>query len=251
MVGTYDEVGDRTVRGICGQVDGSVLPGYIGFEAGQAAFGDLYAWFRRVMAWPLRQIAGSDPQLEERILGELTAEAELPLTPDDPVALDWHNGRRTPDADPRVRGALDGLTLATSAPAIYKALVEATVFGSRAIDERMLEEGVPIDNILAIGGMSAMARMAQPLPSPRSSGADGADGHEHHRDRRQAGFLAALGILQVLPHADEIAALGMAHREKKTGLKPEENLSLLRVISRQYMLKHTPSVQFPPQSSLL
>ena len=105
--------------------------------------------------------------------------------------------------------------------------------------------------ILAIGGMSAMARMAQPLPSPRSSGADGADGHEHHRDRRQAGFLAALGILQVLPHADEIAALGMAHREKKTGLKPEENLSLLRVISRQYMLKHTPSVQFPPQSSLL
>lgn len=105
--------------------------------------------------------------------------------------------------------------------------------------------------ILAIGGMSAMARMAQPRPSPRSSGADGADGHEHHRDRRQAGFLAALGILQVLPHADEIAALGMAHREKKTGLKPEENLSLLRVISRQYMLKHTPSVQFPPQSSLL
>ena len=105
--------------------------------------------------------------------------------------------------------------------------------------------------ILAICGMSAMARMAQPLPSPRSSGADGADGHEHHRDRRQAGFLAALGILQVLPHADEIAALGMAHREKKTGLKPEENLSLLRVISRQYMLKHTPSVQFPPQSSLL
>ena len=70
--------------------------------------------------------------------------------------------------------------------------------------------------ILAIGGMSAM-EWRKPLPSPRSSGADGADGHEHHRDRRQAGFLAALGILQVLPHADEIAALGMAHREKKPG----------------------------------
>ena len=53
-----------------------------------------------------------------------------------------------------MRGALDGLTLATSAPAIYKALVEATVFGSRAINERMLEEGVPIDNILAIGGIA-------------------------------------------------------------------------------------------------
>ena len=129
-------------------------PGISVFEAGQA-LSAMYAWFRRVMAWPLRQIAKSDPQLEERILGELTAEAErLAADARRPVALDWHNGRRTPDADPRVRGALDGLTLATSAPAIYKALVEATVFGSRAINERMLEEGVPIDNILAIGGIA-------------------------------------------------------------------------------------------------
>ncbi len=155
VVGAYGEVGDRVVRGICGQVDGSVLPGYVGFEAGQAAFGDIYAWFRRIMAWPLSRIAQGDETLEERILGELTAEAEsLPLTTGDPVALDWHNGRRTPDADPRVHGAIDGLTLATSAPAVFKALVEATAFGSRAINERMLEEGVPIDNIIAIGGIA-------------------------------------------------------------------------------------------------
>ncbi len=154
-VGSYKEVGDRTVRGICGQVDGSVLPGYVGFEAGQAAFGDLYAWFRQVMAWPLQQVAHADSALEERILQQLTFEAEqLPLTDEDPIALDWHNGRRTPDADPRVRGALDGLTLATSAPAIYKALVEATVFGSRAINDRLLKEGVPVNNILAIGGIA-------------------------------------------------------------------------------------------------
>ena len=87
--------------------------------------------------------------------GYSAAEAEsLPLTTGDPVALDWHNGRRTPDADPRVHGAIDGLTLATSAPAVFKALVEATAFGSRAINERMLEEGVPIDNIIAIGGIA-------------------------------------------------------------------------------------------------
>ena len=154
-VGTYEEAGDKAIRGICGQVDGSVLPGYVGFEAGQAAFGDIYAWYRRLLAWPLREIAQSDPALEERILARLTEEAErLPLTPDDPVALDWHNGRRTPDADPRARGTLDGLTLATSAPALYKALVEATAFGSRAINERMLEEGVPIDEIIAIGGIA-------------------------------------------------------------------------------------------------
>lgn len=150
-----EDLGDRVVRGICGQVDGSVLPGYVGLEAGQAAFGDIYAWFRRLMSWPLRQIAGSDPQLEERILGALTAEAErLPLTPDDPVALDWLNGRRTPDADPRVQGLISGLTLATSAPAVFKALVESTAFGSRAIHERLLGEGVPVDAIIAVGGIA-------------------------------------------------------------------------------------------------
>lgn len=150
-----EDLGDRVVRGICGQVDGSVLPGYVGLEAGQAAFGDIYAWFRRLMSWPLRQIAGSDPQLEERILGALTAEAErLPLTPDDPVALDWLNGRRTPDADPRAQGLISGLTLATSAPAVFKALVESTAFGSRAIHERLLGEGVPVDAIIAVGGIA-------------------------------------------------------------------------------------------------
>lgn len=154
-VGTYEEVGDKALRGICGQVDGSVLPGHVGFEAGQAAFGDIYAWYRRLLAWPLQRIAQSDPALEERILAELTAEAErLPLTDEDPVALDWHNGRRTPDADPRARGAVDGLTLATSAPALFKALVEATAFGSRAINERLLDEGVAIDNVIAIGGIA-------------------------------------------------------------------------------------------------
>lgn len=172
LAATYEEVGDKTVRGICGQVDGSVLPGHVGFEAGQSAFGDIYAWFRRLMAWPLQRIAQSDPALEERILTELTAEAEgLPLTPEDPVALDWHNGRRTPDADPRVRGALGGLTLATSAPALFKALVEATAFGSRAINERMLEEGVRIDDIIAIGGIArkspfVMRTMADVLGMP-------------------------------------------------------------------------------------
>lgn len=154
-VASYGELGERAIPGICGQVDGSVIPGYIGLEAGQAAFGDIYAWFRQLMSWPLRQIAKSDPEFEERILRELTVEAErLPLTPDDPVALDWLNGRRTPDADPRVQGVISGLTLATSAPAIFKALVESTAFGSRAINERLLGEGVPVDGIIAVGGIA-------------------------------------------------------------------------------------------------
>lgn len=152
-VAEYDAIGTRAVHGICGQVDGSVLPGLVGFEAGQSAFGDIYAWFRRLLAWPLG--LGGDPAIEERILGALNEEAmRLPLTDEDPVALDWHNGRRTPDADLRARGAIDGLTLATSAPAIFKALVEATAFGSRAINERFVEQGIPVERIIAIGGIA-------------------------------------------------------------------------------------------------
>lgn len=154
----YDVIGNRTVRGICGQVDGSVLPGRIGFEAGQAAFGDIYAWYKRLLGWSLKFVADV-PELEDRILAELTRQAEqLPLTVDDMIAVDWFNGRRSPDDDPLATGKLLNLTLATSAPEIFKALVEATAFGSRAINERLADEGLRIDTILAVGGISKKSR---------------------------------------------------------------------------------------------
>jgi L-ribulokinase len=154
----YDVIGEHTVRGICGQVDGSVLPGRVGFEAGQAAFGDIYAWYKRLLGWSLKFVADM-PDLEDKILGELTRQAEqIPLTADDMIAVDWFNGRRSPDDDPLATGQLMNLTLATSAPEIVKALVEATAFGSRAINERLADEGLRIDTILAVGGISKKSR---------------------------------------------------------------------------------------------
>lgn len=154
----YEVIGEHTVRGICGQVDGSVLPGRIGFEAGQAAFGDIYAWYKRLLGWSLRCIADM-PDLEDRILGELTRQAEqIPVTADDMIAVDWFNGRRSPDDDPLATGQLTNLSLATTAPEIFKALVEATAFGSRAINERLADEGLRIDTILAVGGISKKSR---------------------------------------------------------------------------------------------
>lgn len=136
----YEEIGDSALRGICGQVDGSILPGCVGLEAGQSAFGDVYAWFRR--------FSGKN-------FDELTSEAEqLSPTANDIVATDWFNGRRSPDADPRKTGTIIGLTLASTPAQVFKALVEATAFGSRAINERLSEEGVPIDRIVAVGGIS-------------------------------------------------------------------------------------------------
>ncbi|MFH0761775.1 MAG: ribulokinase, partial [Bacteroidota bacterium] len=143
LVAPYENLEGKCVKGICGQVDGSIVPGLIGLEAGQSAFGDVYAWFKRLMSWPLQFI--HDPEEREKLtdslLGRLTEEAmKLPDDESIPVSNDWFNGRRTPDADQTVKATITGLTLGTDAPMIFKALVEATAFGSRAIAERFKEE---------------------------------------------------------------------------------------------------------------
>jgi L-ribulokinase len=156
---------DRPIRGICGQAEGSVIPGMTGYEAGQSAFGDVYAWFRDMLRWPVDRVL---PLLEDldgaakekiarllpgRIIGSLEAENPAAL-PGAIVALDWLNGRRSPDADLLARGALTGLSLGTGAPQVYRALADATAFGLRAIVERFREEGIPVDGVFAVGGVA-------------------------------------------------------------------------------------------------
>jgi L-ribulokinase len=158
---------EQLVPGICGQVDGSVIPGLIGYEAGQSAFGDVYAWFKKLLSWPLEAILPTVPGIDaaarqalaaavgERIIPELEKAARAVDPAESTVlALDWVNGRRTPDANQRLKGALAGLTLGTDAPRVYRALVEATAFGSRAIVERFRAQGVRIDGAIAIGGVA-------------------------------------------------------------------------------------------------
>ena len=163
----YNQFGDKFVAGICGQVDGSVVPGYIGLEAGQSAFGDIYAWFKRIVAWPVENILAKstliDPEtraklVEEalnRIIPELSAEAaKISIEESTILATDWMNGRRTPDANPGVTGTITGLKLGTSAPAVFRALVEATAYGSRAIAERFKREGILVDEVIGLGGVA-------------------------------------------------------------------------------------------------
>ncbi len=161
MVASYKEIGSKLIRGICGQVDGSVLPGMVGLEAGQSAFGDVYAWFRRVLEFPLRAIAGTSAGAEsidkwcDRIIPALTVAAQqIPMEESTALAVDWMNGRRTPDANQLLQGAISGIHLGTGAPHIFKALVEATAYGSRAIVERFRREGVRIDKVIGIGGIA-------------------------------------------------------------------------------------------------
>jgi L-ribulokinase len=167
LIAPMSEVGDKLVAGICGQVDGSIVPGMLGLEAGQSAFGDIYAWFSRLLMWPVTEIISGmtwlDPNTRERIreesaekiIAELSRQAQsLKIEETAVVALDWMNGRRTPDANQELKGAITGLSLGSDAPRIFKALVEATAFGSRMINERFISEGMRIDGVIAIGGVA-------------------------------------------------------------------------------------------------
>lgn len=151
-----DELSPAPVRGICGQVNGSVVPGLVGFEAGQSAFGDLYAWFRDLLLWPVGELCpGELGAIGDRVIECLSRAAEaVPVEDASVLALDWMNGRRTPDADQHLRGAICNLTMGSSAPMIFRSLVEATAFGSKAIVDRFVEEGIRVDAIIAIGGIS-------------------------------------------------------------------------------------------------
>jgi L-ribulokinase len=167
IIAPPEEVGDKLVGGICGQVDGSIVPGMVGLEAGQSAFGDIYAWFSKVLMWPLENVVsgleGVDDAVKTRIIdetarqmiGELSKSASL-IDPDESslLALDWMNGRRTPDANQNLKGAIMGLTLGSDAPRIFRALVESTAFGAKMIVDRFVDEGVRIDGVIALGGVA-------------------------------------------------------------------------------------------------
>ena len=132
------------IPGICGIVKGAILPGYYGIEAGQSAVGDIFKWWVEV-------VCGGDGALH----GELTERAaKLKPGQSGLLALDWNNGNRTILVDPMLTGLILGQTLHTTRDEIYRALIEATAFGARAIIERIREYGVPVDRVVCAGGIA-------------------------------------------------------------------------------------------------
>jgi len=164
LIMPLDDFKDKLVPGICGQVEGSIVPGMMGLEAGQSAFGDIYAWFKDIMLWPIENIAGSNlkksltVELSDQIIPVLCAQAEkIPVAESGITALDWLNGRRTPDANQALKGAVSGLSLGSNAPRIFRALVEATAFGAKKIVERFISQGIEIKEVIALGGVPKKA----------------------------------------------------------------------------------------------
>lgn len=158
MVIVDPEIGNNTiVRGICGQVDGSIIAGMVGMEAGQSAYGDYYAWWQNLMLQPVKDILGEEAALnyQEKLIPYLSQKAALiEVKATDPVATDWINGRRTPDVDHTLKATFTGLDLSVDAFRIFKMIVEATSFGSRAILERFVTQGIAIKQVVAIGGVA-------------------------------------------------------------------------------------------------
>ena len=138
---------DQTIRdipGICGIVKGAILPGFYGIEAGQSAVGDIFKWWVEV-------VCEGDGALHARLTHEAARQkpGQSGL-----LALDWNNGNRTILVDPLLTGALVGQTLYTTKAEIYRALIEATAFGARAILERIKEYDVPVHRIVCAGGIA-------------------------------------------------------------------------------------------------
>lgn len=135
-----EEMKGHFIEGLFGQAEGSILEGYMGYETGLSAFGDIFAWFKR--------LCGRD-------LNELAAEASL-IEPRDglPLATDFFNGRRAPDPSNTVTAGISGLRITTGPAEIYRALVEAAAFGSKACIDQYLDGGIRIDKMIAVGGIA-------------------------------------------------------------------------------------------------
>ena len=136
------------IPGLCGVVPGSIIPGMYGLEAGQSAVGDIFNWFARHLA-PAKYTAKGD------VHANLTRDAEKLLPGESGLlALDWNNGNRTILVDPLLTGLLIGQTVHTTAPEIYRALVEATAFGALTIINRFEEYGVAVEEVVNCGGIA-------------------------------------------------------------------------------------------------
>ncbi len=134
------------IPGICGIVDGSILPGYFGLEAGQSAVGDIFNWFVNYIQ-PGGKSAGSHEALTEKAEKLKPGQSGL-------LALDWNNGNRTILVDQRLTGLLLGQTLHTRPEEIYRALIEATAFGALTIINRFEEYGVEVKEVINCGGIA-------------------------------------------------------------------------------------------------
>lgn len=149
---------EKAVEGMCGVVEDGIIPGYFGYEAGQSAVGDIFGWFAEhaVPAYVLEAAQREGINVHQWLERQAAAYApgEIGL-----LALDWWNGNRSVLVDTDLTGLLIGYTLLTKPEEVYRALLEATAFGTRKIVEAFHNNGVPVQELYACGGLPQRNRL--------------------------------------------------------------------------------------------
>jgi L-ribulokinase len=150
----------REVPGMCGVVDGGIVEGSWGYEAGQSGVGDIFGWFTKTsVPAPYAVAAAAAGETVHEHLTRLAAEQRV--GEHGLVALDWHSGNRSVLVDHELSGLIVGLTLATRPEDVYRALLESTAFGTRVIVETFREAGVPVEELVVAGGLTRNALLMQ------------------------------------------------------------------------------------------
>lgn len=246
------------LKDCCGQAEDSIVPGYVGIEAGQAAFGDLYSWYKRLLMWPTEHMlshveglsAGQRKKIlsgmRDSLLDELCAQAQKEEQ-EDLVVVDWFNGRRYPMINEDVKGAVNGLTLGTTAVQLFRAIVLSTVLGSRRIFDSFTTRGIAIKEVITVGGIAkksplVMQMMADVLKRPIKVA------RSEQACAQGAAMYAAVasGCYKSLPDAQEKMFEGF----EKIYMPEEKNFSKYDILYKKYLTLgcHVEEIQLKEQS---
>lgn len=168
MVGNAEDMKGKDIHAYGGQAENSILPGFVGIESGQAAFGDILAGFKRILMWPIskcmpylknkEEVEMLQKEMSEKMLSLLEQDAYGQEGKPMPIILDWFNGRRYPDTDDAQNSAATGMYLGMDAVTLYRALVFGAVAGLRRICDGFVSAGLKIDRLIAVGGISNKSR---------------------------------------------------------------------------------------------
>jgi L-ribulokinase len=226
------------VEGMCGVVEDGVVPGLYGYEAGQSGVGDIFAWFAERAVPPeyheAARTAGTDVHaiLEEEAARLRPGESGL-------VALDWWNGNRSVLVDAELSGLVVGMTLATRAPDVYRALLEATAFGTRVIIDAFESAGVPVSRIVACGGLPERNKLLMQIYAD-VTGREFSVAASAQTPALGAAMFAAVAAGSALGGYDSIvdASRQMAHLDEHTYRPVDAHHAVYGELYREYVRLH-------------
>jgi len=234
LLGTEEKI----VPGMCGVVEDGVIPGYLGYEAGQSCVGDHFEWFVEncVPASYTKEAEEKGVNIHEL----LTEKAEkLAVGESGLVALDWWNGNRSVLVDVDLTGVLLGCTLLTKPEEIYRALIEATAFGTRTIVETFKENGVPINQLFAAGGIAEKNKLMMQIYSDVTNMEIRIAGSTQAPALGSAMFAALAAGEEKGGYATIVAAAKHMSKVKEEYYKPiPENVEVYNKIYAEYKILH-------------